>query len=365
MLASAARILAEIDNWRLGVLSGSFLLAVAGYLIVSRLLGAWARRTDTPIDDRALQLLRPPVRVLLPAFGLLTAWPAPEGKPLWGALRHALVVLFIAGCGWLVVRGLRVLEMFALDHYRSGDRKTSVHARAARTQLRGFRNILSFLVIFATVAVALMTFGPVRRLGMSLLASAGVASVVIGFAAQQSIATLLAGIQIAITQPIRVDDVVIVEGEWGTIDEITLTYVVVRIWDERRLVVPMKYFIEKPIENWTRSTTTLVGTVYLFADYTVPVDALRGELERVCKASEHWDGRSFGLVITNAKEHVLELRATVSAADSSHAWSLRCEVREALVTFMRDHHPESLPRFRAELRPDDHAPALSGGANGA
>jgi small-conductance mechanosensitive channel len=179
-----------------------------------------------------------------------------------------------------------------------------------------------------------------------LLRSAGVAGIVIGFAAQRSLGTLLAGFQIALTQLIRIDDVVIVEGEWGRIEEITLTYVVVNIWDQRRLIVPVTYFLEKSFQNWTRTSVELLGTVELYVDYSMPLDALRAELTRILEASKLWDRRVNVLQVTDAREHAVQVRALVSAADAGSAWDLRCEVREGLLRFLQQHHPDSLPRLR-------------------
>jgi small-conductance mechanosensitive channel len=196
----------------------------------------------------------------------------------------------------------------------------------------------------------LMTFDRVRQLGTTILASAGVVGIVVGMAAQRTIATFIAGLQIAITQPIRVDDVVIVENEWGRIEEITLTYVVVRIWDLRRLIVPITYFIESPFQNWTRTSADILGTVFVYADYTMPIDVLRDELQNILKKSEHWDGKVCVLQVTNASDRTMELRALMSAADASTAWTLRCEVREKLIDFIRREYPKSLPKVRAELK---------------
>jgi len=168
-------------------------------------------------------------------------------------------------------------------------------------------------------------------------------------AAQRTIATFIAGLQIAVTQPIRVDDVVIVENEWGRIEEITLTYVVVRIWDLRRLVVPITYFIEKPFQNWTRVTADILGTVFIYVDYTVPIESIRAELQRILKSSELWDGKVCVLQVTNTSERTVELRALMSAADASTAWSLRCQVREKMVDFIQKNYPDALPKLRAEF----------------
>ena len=187
------------------------------------------------------------------------------------------------------------------------------------------------------------------QFGTSLLASAGIAGVIIGFAAQRSIATLVAGFQIAVTQPIRIDDVVIVENEWGKIEDITLTYVVVQIWDLRRLVLPITYFIEKPFQNWTRASAELLGSVFLHVDYTMPLAPLREELDRILAASKLWDGKVKVLQVTDAREHTLELRVLASARDAPTAWDLRCEVREKLIAFLQAEHPTALPRDRIEL----------------
>jgi len=180
--------------------------------------------------------------------------------------------------------------------------------------------------------------------------SAGLAGLILGMAMRPTLASLIAGIQIALTQPIRIEDVVIVEGEWGWIEEIHTTYVVVKIWDLRRLVVPLSYFIEKPFQNWTRVTADLLGTVFLYVDYNIQVEEIRQELHSVLESSGMWDGKSWGLQVTNAGEHTLELRALMSAPNGSAAWDLRCHVRERLVQFLQKRHPESLPRTRAEVR---------------
>jgi small-conductance mechanosensitive channel len=207
----------------------------------------------------------------------------------------------------------------------------------------------SIVVLLATVAV-LSQFEFFDTLARSLLASAGIAGLILGFSAQKVLGNLLAGIQIAITQPIRLDDVVIVENEWGWIEEITLTYVVVKIWDLRRLVVPISYFIEKPFQNWTRISADILGTVFMYGDYTIPVAKLREELTRILQSTDLWDGKVDCLQVTDAKEYTLELRALMSAEDSPKAWDLRCLVREKLVAFVQENYPQCLPKFRTELK---------------
>ncbi|MGH7953978.1 MAG: mechanosensitive ion channel family protein, partial [Limisphaerales bacterium] len=230
------------------------------------------------------------------------------------------------------------------------DVKDNLAARKIQTQVRVLKKIAVTLIVLVTVACMLMVFQSVRQLGQSMLASAGVAGIIIGFAAQRTLGSLLAGIQIAFTQPIRLDDVVIVEGEWGRIEEITLTYVVVAIWDWRRLVVPITYFVEKPFQNWSRTTANLMGSVFLYVDYNVPVNELRAELDKILENSKNWDRKVKVLQVTDAKEHTVELRVLASSADSGSSWDLRCEIREKLVDFLQRKYPESLPRTRAELQ---------------
>jgi hypothetical protein len=196
----------------------------------------------------------------------------------------------------------------------------------------------------------LVTFPSIREIGTSLLASAGLAGLVVGLAARPTLANLLAGLQIALTEPIRLDDVVIVEGEWGKVEEITTTYVVVRIWDLRRLIVPLSQFIEKPFQNWTRQTADLLGTVFVYTDYSVSVDAVRQKLLEILQLSGMWDGKVWGLQVTNATDHTMELRALMSAPDSSRAWDLRCHVREKLIEHLQNRYPQSLPQTRVHLQ---------------
>nr|HMR11621.1 mechanosensitive ion channel [Polyangiaceae bacterium] len=263
-------------------------------------------------------------------------------------LSHGLLVLTILASGWVLVKAVRVFEEAANRRFEHADAE-DLRARAVRTQVRGVRNIADFVVFVLTLGFALTTFESVRQIGNGVLASAGLAGIILGFAAQKTLATLLAGVQLTLTQRIRVDDIVIIEGEWGSIEEIRLTYVIVRIWDKRRLVVPATYFIEKPFENWTRSSSDLLGTVNLWLDYSVPVDDIRAELKRILDASEHWDGEAWGVVVTDANERAMLVRPLVSAKDASAHWNLRCEVREKLISYVQRNHPGALPRIRADV----------------
>jgi small-conductance mechanosensitive channel len=224
----------------------------------------------------------------------------------------------------------------------------NLRARKVRTQVQVISKTLYIVIGVFTIASILMLFEEVRRLGTSILASAGVVGVVLGFAAQKTIANLFAGFQIALAQPIRLDDVVVVEGEWGRVEEITLTYVVIHIWDDRRLIVPLSEFIEKPFQNWTRESADLLGSVLLWVDYSLPLEETRNRVRQIVEASPLWDRRFWNLQVSDASERTMQIRVLVTAADSSKAWDLRCEVREKLIIFIQKEHPRSLPRVRAD-----------------
>lgn len=270
-------------------------------------------------------------------------------------VRHALVLVVIAAVGWLLVR-LIGAGAEILSRRLNLDDPDNLRARRAQTQAMIAGRVSAVVVIIVTAAVMLTTFPQVRTLGASLLASAGIAGLVLGFAAQQTLANLIAGVQIALAEPIRLDDVVVVEGEWGRIEEITFTYVVVRTWDERRLVLPISHFTQTPFENWTRQRADLIGAVSLHVDYSAPLDELRAELERTVAESPLWDGRTVGLQAVEAHERTVELRALVSGRSSGDVWNLRCEVRERLVEYLQRHHPGALPRVRAEVAASDGPP---------
>jgi small-conductance mechanosensitive channel len=267
---------------------------------------------------------------------------------------HIAGLALIAGIGWLVIALVEVFDqLIAIRH--SVDVRENLAARRIRTQVQMLRRVSITIIIIVTLAVMLMTFPAIRHIGESLLASAGLAALIAGFAARSTLTNLAAGIQIAFTQPIRLGDAVVVEGEWGWIEEINITYVVVRIWDLRRLVVPVSYFSEKPFQNWTRNTADLLGTVFLYTDYSLPVDAVRSELHHILESTKLWDGRVWGLQVTNATDRTMELRALMSAPDSSTAFELRCYVREKLIFFLQQQFPQCLPKTRAEFKQSQDA----------
>jgi small-conductance mechanosensitive channel len=338
--------------WIAGGAIGAILLALLVHYLLFLVLKRLVRRTTSATDDSLVRHSEAPTRWIFPLIGILLVLPLLPLRPdIASHLQHALGLGVIASIAWVVVL---LADVFtdALSAKYAVDVADNLAARRIRTQTQVLRRIFVVVVVVVTLAIMLMTFPPIRTLGTSLLASAGLAGLVVGMAMRSTLASIFAGVQIALTQPIRLDDVVIVEGEWGWIEEISTTYVVIRIWDLRRLVVPLSYFIEKPFQNWTRVTANLLGTVFIYMDYSVSVEEVRQELHRILEASGMWDGQTWGLQVTDAKEHTLELRALMSAPNGSAAWDLRCHVREKLIQFLQEQHPQSLPKTRAEVRLD-------------
>jgi small-conductance mechanosensitive channel len=253
---------------------------------------------------------------------------------------------------FLIVRGVNAVQTAVIGRQRM-DAEDNLSARRILTQISVIRKILiSAIVVIATGSI-LMLFDPVRQFGTSILASAGIAGVVIGFAAQKTLGNVLAGIQIALSQPILIDDIVVVEGEFGQIEEITLTYVTVRTWDLRRMILPITYFVEKPFQNWSRVSTDLLGTVILYLDYQAPIGELRKELKRLVEKHPKWDRKVCGLQVTDTKQSAIEVRAIVSSSDPGKTFDLRCDIREGLIDFLRRNYPEALPRTRNVTEPSD------------
>jgi small-conductance mechanosensitive channel len=247
------------------------------------------------------------------------------------------------------MRAIVLLRVFIEDKYDI-ENENNLKARKVYTQLRIIQRIMIILVVIIALGSILISFDKIRQLGISIFASAGIAGIVIGFAAQKMIASFIAGLQIALTQPIRIDDAVFVEGQWGWIEEITITYVVVRIWDKRRLIVPSTYFIENSFQNWTRNSSDIMGTVFIYADYGFPVDALRKKLTGLLRKNPKWDKKVNVIQVTDATEKTKEMRILVSAKNSPTLWDLRVELREKLIDFIRDEYPQHLPHSRVLLK---------------
>jgi small-conductance mechanosensitive channel len=347
------------ENWHLenlnpwlavGILIGAaFLFAFILNRITFGLLNWNARRLDSASMKQAVRYVRRPAWWLLFFFLLSLFAGSLDGQGgdfSFAWLQKLATVGLIIAAGWLATGVVHVVSFAVRNQYDLDDDQDNLQERKILTQLQYIRRITGIVIFIITTSIVLMQFEGIRTLGASLLTSAGVAGIIIGVAAQKSLANLLAGFQIAFTQPIRLDDVVIVAGEWGRIEEITLTYVVVRVWDQRRLVVPLQRFIDDSFQNWTRTSSELIGTVYLYTDYALPIDALRTELDRVLSDHPKWDGRVKSVQVTDCKPDVIEVRMLVSAADAGSTFELRCDVREHMIGFIQRHYPEGLPQTR-------------------
>ncbi|MBA4803947.1 MAG: mechanosensitive ion channel family protein [Brevundimonas sp.] len=339
-----------LPEW--AVISLVLLVFVGGGWLAHKLLFAILRRLVRKRDvfwrgvvERGRTKFR--ILMLLAAIGIgVTVSPM---DPLPSAqIRSVLLFMAILTAGWLASG---VMDMWAVVYMRRFNIQTedNLVARKHITQTRILQKVAKVVIALVSLGLALMTIAGFRQWGVSILASAGVVGIIAGFALQPVLTNLLAGIQIAMTQPIRIEDAVIVEGEWGTVEEITSTYVVVKLWDWRRMVLPLTYFIQKPFQNWTRETARLIGTAILYVDYEAPMDRLRAELERICRASPLWDGDVISLQVTDITDRVAQVRCLASARNGAHAFDLRCDIREKMLAFMRDQCPEALPRDRLAL----------------
>ncbi|MCQ4159413.1 mechanosensitive ion channel family protein [Roseomonas sp. GC11] len=350
----AVQSLAWAPDWAVSllVLGLAVLAAVSLHRAVYRLLTRLVEQRD--LFWRSLvQRTEGPVRLALMVFGLsIAAGFAPLTPGQTALLRHGLLICFIGLVGWVALTALHIWTTVYLRRFKL-EAEDNLLARKHATQSRILQRVAATLVVLVTAAAALMTFDGVRQYGVSLLASAGAAGLVVGLALQPLLKNLIAGIQLAITQPIRLEDAVIVEGEWGNVEEISATYVVVRLWDWRRMVLPLSYFIEHPFQNWTRESSALIGTVMLYVDYTAPIAEMRRRLEDIARGSRLWDGKVMNMQVTDFRQETMEVRMLVSAGNAGRAFDLRCEVREKMIGWLQAEHPHALPRRRAEI---DRAP---------
>lgn len=316
------------------------------YLIIYKRLKIYTQKTDNKWDDFVLDTFKIPflwllVWVMIKSFAHLFL----KDLFVFKHLIHANNIVLILSVGWILIKVVK-LGTYLLHKKLNINTSDNLKARKKLTQLTIFENIADTVIVIVTISVILMTFDGARVIGKSLLTSAGIAGIIIGFAAQKSIGMFLAGIQIAITQPIRLDDVVIVEGEWGRIEEITLTYVVVKIWDERRMMLPVTYFLEKPFQNWTRTSANIMGTVFFHVGYDLPVQPIRDFVPEILKDNPNWDGRVFNVQITNSNEIYKEMRILVSSSDASKNWDLRTEIREKVIDFIQANYPDCFAKVR-------------------
>lgn len=328
----------------------SFILLLGIIFFFYRFLFKYFKRkvTQTPgkLDDSILDLFRIPTLwlfywVLLKMFTHIFL----HELPLFPYLLHINTLLLIFSLAWISIQFTKAGAYYLQNKLDIGI-SDNLNARSRLTQIKVFKGIVNTLIIFISISIGLLTFEQVRSIGISLLTSAGIIGIIVGFAAQKSIGMILAGIQLAITQPIRLDDVVIVEGEWGRIEEITLTYVVVRIWDERRLVLPVTWFLEKPFQNWTRTGADITGSVFLYVDYNFPVDSIRTALPDMLNECKDWDGRLWNVQVTKLTEQYKEIRILLSSADASRNWDLRAEIREKLIDFINLKYPDTFAKIR-------------------
>jgi len=289
------------------------------------------------------------VFILLAIAGELALDSVPLSARTIGLVAHSLHIALVLGISWMLFRSAQTGRDLLYVRFDTSA-ADNIRQRRLRTQIDFLYRFALIVIAVTGLAAVLMTFNGARRIGASLIASAGVASVVIGFAAQKSLSNLIAGFQIAFTQPMRLDDVVIVEGQFGRVEEITLTYVVLRLWDLRRMVLPITYFVEKPFENWTRISAELLAYVLLYVDFSFPVETLRAEVKRLVKETPLWNGKVCNLQVTNLTEKTMELRVLVSARDAGEAFDLRCFLREKLVAFIQQYHAGALPRSRTDLQ---------------
>ena len=331
------------------------LIAIGVALVLHRMLRKASRRllaARYPNLFAVVTQMRGLSRLALFILAVFIALPvAPLDYELKRPIARFLLMAIIGLIGWSAITALHITADIYLRRYRL-DVEDNLLARKHNTQIRVLLRTVDGLLVIFTLGAALMTFQTVRQYGVSLFASAGVAGIVAGLAARPVLSNLIAGVQLAMTQPIRIEDAVIVENEYGNVEEIGSTYVVLRLWDLRRMIVPLTYFIEKPFQNWTRESSTLIGTVLIYVDYRAPVRAIRQQAEKLVRASNRWDGRVFNVAVTDFKRDTMEVRILASASNSGTVFDLRCEIREKLIDFLQREHPEVLPRQRTELAVD-------------
>jgi hypothetical protein len=325
------------------VVAASVIIVEGGRrLLAGRLSARW------PGAGRVARSCAAPAFAFAAVVGSSAAMPYQLiGAGAEGAVRHALHIAAIGATTWLVLRIAYALTDPPLARLMRIEGERNRRARRARTQMLLLRRIAAMIIVILAVGAALFTFPAVRAVGAGVLASAGVAGLVVGIAARPTLGNLLAGLQLAFSDALRLDDVVVTQDIWGRVEELTLSYVVLQLWDDRRMIFPVSHFTEQPFENWTRRSSRLLGSVELHVDWTVPVEELRAELYSALKENPLWDRREWMLQVVDVLPNgVVKLRALMSAADSASTWDLRCDVREHLVSYVRDHHPEALPRFR-------------------
>jgi len=338
--------------WNIIIAVSSIIIGLILKFITSALLKRYASReqTDYSLFRSIITYLSAPITYFIPLLVLKLSIPLMQMDTSYlNMVDRTISILLIVSFSSLIIRAINVLEDYVY-HIYDLNKADNLKERKIRTQLRFVRKLVVAIIIFVTIALILLSFESFRKIGTGLLTGVGIGGIIIGFAAQNSLGNLLAGMQLAFTQPIRIDDVLVVENEWGRVEDITLTYVVLRIWDQRRLILPINYFIQKPFQNWTRISADITGTVFIYMDYTIPLEPLRAEFNRLLAQSPLWDKRVSALQLTDAKEHTIEIRMLVSAQNSSDAFDLRCFIRENMISFIQQNYPNSLPKIRTDLK---------------
>jgi len=340
---------------------GALAVVILIYRFVTRKAADKVNKTPGKLDNFVVDVFRLPfltllIWILVKVFSRSLFFDT----RYYSAVNHVLEILLIAAIGWILIKLTRVVFYYMEKKLEDETDRTYI-VRGNLTKLSIFERMVIGLIVVITVSAALMTFDSIRTVGLGLLSSAGVAGIIVGFAAQKSLGSIMAGIQIAITQPIKLDDKVVIEGQSGSIEEINLTYVVVKIWDERRLILPINYFLENPIENWTRNTSNITGTIYLHVDFKMPVEPLRQEFYAILKDNPNWDKRTAAFDVTDMTDTDLQIRMVASSADSGLNWNLQVQIREKMVDFIQQNYPEYFVRTRIKDenpagKPSENAP---------
>lgn len=323
-------------------------VAILLRLVFFKLVKYYSTKEDATVVKALQRRLNNAIFLFIPFIALRVILDV-EFPDSANTLKNLADIAIVTSLAVLSVKFIYVFQDVLFDKYDINS-EDNMKARKVRTQIIFIRKIGIVIIAIVAVATILLTFDSVRKYGATLLTSAGVAGIIIGFAAQKTLSNLLAGIQIAFTQPIRIDDAVVVEGEWGWIEEINLTYVVVKIWDLRRLVLPITYFTETPFQNWTKNSSQILGAVILYMDYTLPIEKVRSAFEDIIEKAPLWDRQMKGLQVVDTTETTMKIRILMSAKNSPEAWDLRCHVREEMIDFIQKNYPQSLPTFRAELK---------------
>ncbi|MET9963444.1 mechanosensitive ion channel domain-containing protein [Streptomyces sp. NPDC006326] len=345
------------------VIGGSLLVTLfLGWLLDVLLRRADARHHETPLWGQ-LRHCRLPFQVVLCTTLLRGSYREARILPEHAfAVGRVLTLVLIASAAWLLVRIATAIVDSSYARYAAGSSNDD-RVRRVRTQVTLIQRVVTAVVVVVAVAAMLLTFPQMRTVGTSMLASAGVLGIVAGIAAQSSLGNLFAGLQIAFGDTVRIGDTVVVDGEWGTVEDITLTFLVVLTWDERRITMPVSYFTGKPYENWSRGGAQMTGTVFWHLDHSAPLDLMREQFQRILKEIPEWDGRAGGLAVTDTTPHTIQVRAVVTAKDASDVWTVRCEVRERLLNWLVDHHPYALPRIATSPALPSPRPRRSGPAD--